>query len=171
MKRNFLYRLVLRLCAGGIVRDIYRGILGREPDSAGLRTYRDQLLGTEDLSAVVADISASREAWLRNLYSQPAELARLLLRGLKRQEPDQPAIDACATHLRDGDLPAVLGALAASKGHWESLIELHAEELVRAVFETLLERGPDEYALRFYCPQLKERKNLSWLLAAVAQSQ
>ena len=94
MKRNPLYRLALRLCAPEIVRDIYRGVLGREPDSAGLQTYREQLLATGDLAGAVASISTSSEAWHRNLHGQTVELVTLVLRGLLGREPDQATVDA-----------------------------------------------------------------------------
>ena len=169
MKRNPLYRLLLKWCAPQLVRDLYRGLLGREPDGAGLHAYREQLRATGNLAAVVAEVSASTEAWKRNLCAQPAELLRLFVRGLEGREPDPETVDASAAPHRADPL-ALLRTVAASRAHWDNLTALRAEELVSATFEALLGRAPDAQALQFYSAQLKEGKSLAWLLSDVAQS-
>jgi len=223
-----LYRLALRLCAPDIVSDLYRAILGRDPDREGSAAYAEQLGPRGSLTGVVADICRSREAWERNLYARPDELLRLIFRGLcgtgpgaaahgrytaqltssrdlpetlatalesqelweaivrcqagqivasacrslLRAEPDEPLRHAYCNQLTESkDLQQLLSSIAGSREHWAMSVSTRAEELVHGAYESLLKRKPDQQALRDYAGQLRESADLSRIYTSIAQSQ
>ena len=228
MSMKPLYRLALRLCAPDIVSDLYRAILGRDPDREGSAAYAEQLGPRGSLTGVVADICRSREAWERNLYARPDELLRLIFRGLcgtgpgaaahgrytaqltssrdlpetlatalesqelweaivrcqagqivasacrslLRAEPDEPLRHAYCNQLTESkDLQQLLSSIAGSREHWAMSVSARAEELVHGAYESLLKRKPDQQALRDYARQLRESADLSRIYTSIAQSQ
>jgi hypothetical protein len=170
MKSAALYRLALRFCAPKIVREVYRGVLGREPDPEGLTAYCNQLGESGSLAGVVARISTSQEAWSRNLFEYPSELVSLLFRGFLNKEPDAQTLNAYGVRLNESkDLSQLLSTIAQSQEHWETLLDLRAEELVQAIQRIFL-RAPDEQGCKAYVEQLRRSKDLMALLAKVVHS-
>src|SRR5213082_2480780 len=172
MKTSAMFRLALKLIAPDIVRSIYVGILGREPDPEGLKTYCNELLRTGNLAGMVADIATSREAWEKQLGAHLEELVRDTYLGLLRREPDEDALSTYVEELRNTrDLPGLLATIDRSQEHWERLLPARAEELVSAVYQGLLNRDLDEEAQRTYVTQLRESGDLATLLATIDRSQ
>jgi hypothetical protein len=170
MKSDAVYRLALKFCAPKIVREVYRGVLGREPDPEGLATYCNQLAESGSLAAVVAGVSTSQEAWSRNFFEYPSELVSLLFRGLLNKEPDAQALHAYGARLTQSkDLAQLLSTIARSQEHWETLLALRAEELVQAIQGACL-RAPDERASKVYVDQLRRGKDLMAVLSKVVHS-
>lgn len=120
---NVLLKLVLRINAREIVRMIYAGILGRNPDEEGLEAYSNELIRSSQLARLLDDISGSREAWERNLYRHSPELVRLAFLGLLNREPEEEALDTFVAKLRESkDLPALLSDIGQSQEHWTNLL-------------------------------------------------
>ena len=172
MKTSAMFRLALKLIAPDIVRSIYVGILGREPDPEGLKTYCNELLRTGNLAGMVADIATSREAWEKQLGAHLEELVRDTYLGLLRREPDEDALSTYVEELRNTrDLPGLLATIDRSQEHWERLLPARAEQLVSAVYQGLLNRELDEEAQRTYVTQLRESGDLPRVLATIDRSQ
>jgi len=170
MKSAAAYRLALKFCAPKIVREVYRGVLGREPDPEGLATYSSQLVESGSLSDVVTSISTSQEAWTRNLFEYPRELVCMILRGFLNKEPDAQTLDAYGALLKESrDLSQLSSTIARSQEHWETLLDLRAEELVQAI-QGIFPQEPDDRACKAHVDQLTSGKDLTALLAKVLHS-
>src|SRR5215472_2274787 len=141
-----LYRLAQRLCASELIADVYRGILGREPDRES-DAYVRQLGSSRNLAHVVADISSSHEAWERNLHARPDELLLLIFRGLCAQQPDADLHASFAAQLAQSrDLPATLARFLQSRELWAAIVRSSPDRIVESACRSLLRSEPEAQA-------------------------
>ncbi len=110
--------------AGELVRQIFIGLLKREPDEEGLASYSRELSEKGDLPAILADIIGSKEFTEKIGASAPTkkgigfsseELARQIFSGLLKREPDAGGLDSYAKLLQSpGGLETILSNVIES---------------------------------------------------------
>jgi hypothetical protein len=182
----------LRDCLGRhrdeVLAEAYQGILGREPDPDGLATHGTTLTETGRLAPVLDAMVQSEEAWRRLLGRRAEALVGAVFRALLDREPEDEARAAYADSLaRTGDLEALIHAVGRSAEHEALMLArqgIGAGErgapaeasspdhavVVRAVFEGLLGRAPDEEALAVYTRLLTHTGDVAGFIAEVDRS-
>ena len=101
-----------------------------------------------------------------------SDLVRASYRALLGREPDPDGLAAYWKDLRrTGNLEAIIRDIAGSSEHWDQLVQMHAAELIAAVFRGLLGRKPDPIAVTTYMTVLADRKDLADLVGVVGRSQ
>jgi hypothetical protein len=114
--RLFLWTMSTRWLAPEMLRELYLGILGREPDPDGLRHYTEALAQKkETFQHLVAVLVASFEL-RRKIYAQFSPgLARACFLGVLNREPDEAGLQTYTARLsREENLQPVLRELIAS---------------------------------------------------------
>ena len=154
-----------------MLRAIYVALLNREPEPEARSTYGAHLKEHADLPGLIRSVAQSQEHWASLLETRAEELVQGIGQHLSTSEADEPVLSACVTELRQSkSLAQLLSTLARSPAYWERILELRARELARAACESLLGREPDEQTLDEYASQLRQHRDLSRLLATVAES-
>jgi len=153
-----------------LVLALYRLVFGRDPGSAVLKSYASRLKGG-DLSCLLADIWASEEFWQHQVAHRAGDLVRAAYRSLLRREPEDAALTSYAEQLKEHkSLEQLLGAIGQSQ-ELASVVQCEgAEELVRTVFASLLNREPEEAALKAYGANIRRGQPLRELLSEVGHS-
>jgi Domain of unknown function (DUF4214)/Sulfotransferase family len=155
-----------------LVLTLYRSIFNRDPDSRSLETYAAQLAASKDIPSLLSVIAASQEFWHKQLASRAEEFVRAAYQTLLGREPDEGALRAYGAQLREHkSIAELLRAITHSQEHWEVLVRKRSEELVRTVFSALLNRDPEEAALKAYVTQLDSGLRLGDLLSAIGRSE
>lgn len=102
-------KVFLRVYANEVVRIVYRGLLAREVDAAGLDTYSKSLESSVDLAGLLKEISNSDEHWKKSLNARAPELVHAVYRGLLGREPDPKGLQKYSRDLaKGGQLSTVL---------------------------------------------------------------
>lgn len=106
-----------------LVRAAYQGILGREPDDAGLLEYVKNLESHKEFHSILDILVRSLEAWKRNTCAQPRELARQVVLGLCGFEPSAAYLDQCAADVEaNKDLSRFIAKVAADhRPEWQGM--------------------------------------------------
>ncbi len=155
-----------------LVLMLYRSLFSRDPDSRALESHAARLASTSNIPDLLSVIGSSNEFWQKQLASRAEELVRVAYQTLLGREPDEGALRAYGAQLREHkSLAELLRAIAHSQEHWEVLMRKRSEELVRTAFSALLNREPDEAALRSHVSQLQKGLGLGGLVAAIARSE
>ena len=177
MRDNLLFALVARLWAAELVTAAYVGILGRPPDDAGLREHCAELgwprsKSARNLAEMLAAMSRSPGRWKRSLEQRADELVRGAFKAILHREPLEEELRSLASQLgKSGDLFALIAHVAGSQEHWEQLLEARSEELVLTLYRITFGRDPGSAVLKSYASRLKERGDLSCLLADIGASE
>ncbi len=154
-----------------LVREVYRGLLGREPDEKGQAAYEALLVRTNKLAAVLAEVICSVEFWKRTLESNSSQVVRQMFLGLLGREPGREEVTVLSAKLAGTrDLAAVLADVALCGNTWENMCSAHSERLVHESFRGLLGRNPEEKGLQLYGGQLKSSHNLAHLISTLVDS-
>jgi len=99
-----------------LVRDIYRGLLGREPDQQGHRTHAAALSRTRRLDAFLADFVNSGEYWDKIVAKRAPMILRAIHKGVFGREPDPTVLEECSQLLGTSrDLAVVMAAMVRSE--------------------------------------------------------
>jgi TorA maturation chaperone TorD len=155
-----------------LVLALYRSTFNRDPDSQRLQSYATQLKANKDIPGLLSAIGASQEFWERQIAQRAEELVRAVYGALLNREPEDGALKAYVAQLKEHkSLAELLSAIGKSQEHWEVLSRERAPELVRTVFVALLNREPEEAALKAYAAQIQKGQGLNELLSAIARSQ
>ena len=169
--RTWRWRLFLWLHVADLLRDSYLGLLGREPDPAGLDAYGAELARTHNFGELLTDIAHSDEFWEKIVAVRSPELVYAAFRGLLGREPDKEAATTYAAMLAGKkEISAVLEDLIGSDEFWEKMQARRSPELVDAAFRGLLGREPDTEAAARYAEVLTEKKDISIVLADIVRS-
>jgi Sulfotransferase family/Domain of unknown function (DUF4214) len=154
-----------------LVRALYQGLLGREPEPEELQEYAMKLAETHDLAPLLAEIARSDEHWEKTLGVRAPDLVRTLYQGLLGREPENEMLQEYVAQLSENhDLTPILTGIVRSDEHWKMTIDARAPELVRAMYLGLLGREPEPEALQDYTKKLAETHDLVPLLAEIAHS-
>ncbi len=110
------------------VTAVFRGLLGRDPETDALKSYCADLGTNTDFAALLGDIGQSEEHWRRLLGVHAESVVRATFRALLKREPDVEALAAYTRELqRTSDLSALISDISESAEHWELL--LHPKRL------------------------------------------
>lgn len=146
MAIGLLSRLFSRVFAGSLVRQAYAGILGREPDKAGLAAHAASVRRTGRLAPVLKTMVDSEEAWQRavRLHAEdgaaltptgPADWHHVVWRdgptfvaaaytALLDREPDAAELQAQSQWLAEhDDVAAFLSGIGRSEEHTARVLE------------------------------------------------
>src|SRR5256884_9247185 len=94
------------------------------------------------------------------ISSRAAELVDAAYQGLLARAPDEQALGHYSAQLAEHkDLAGLLANLSESQEHWAQLLALRSEDLVRCVYRALLNREPDEEALRSYAEHVRQDRS------------
>ena len=169
--RTWRWRLFLWLHVADLLRDSYLGLLGREPDPAGLEAYGAELARTSNLGELLTDIAHSDEFWEKIVAVRSPELVDAAFRGLLGREPDTEASASYAEVLTDKkDISVVLEDIVRSDEFWGKMLASRSTELVDSTFRTLLAREPDREAAAAYAAMLAGKKEISAVLEDIIGS-
>src|SRR5208337_3840558 len=147
------------------------GLLGREPDPAGLEAYGAELARTSNLGELLTDIAHSDEFWEKIVAVRSPELVDAAFRGLLGREPDTEASASYAEVLTDKkDISVVLEDIVRSDEFWGKMLASRSTELVDSTFRTLLAREPDREAAAAYAAMLAGKKEISAVLEDIIGS-
>lgn len=196
MSSQRLYRAFLRHFAQRIVADAYAGVLRRDPDEGGLRTYAADLTNHRDLATTLAGMVQSEEAWehaladhadeawetlfeersddaWRQLFGEHAEaIARNVFESLLHRAPEAEALAHYTKQIVDeGGVKGAVADIAHSREHWQQQIAQHASELVASIFRAALGRESEEKAAASYASQIVETKAIEPMLRDVLASE
>ena len=166
-----MYRLFMMLFGRRIAEQCYIGVLGRPGDPTGLAGYTRELARYGRLDKVLAAMARSQESWQRSLGSQPEALVRLAYGAILERPPSDEELAEATTSLTatpDG-FADLLGRLAGRRPRrgWQPS---EADELVRAVFQGLLAREPDDGAMTGYREFLVSSQDPAAVIADVGGS-
>lgn len=172
MLLRFFFRLFVKGFRKQILRDAYRGILGREPDAAGLAAYAAGLSRTGELAPILAEMAASDEHWRKMVRDRAATLAEQLQASLRDEPSDPDELARCADQIQaSAEVGTCAAALSRGPGHWRQMARNDPGALVKAVFQGLLGREPDAAGAAAYEAVLGETGDIVSFLAAVADSE
>ena len=119
----------------GLIEAVFRGILGREPDSRALAAYTEYLSNNKDLAALMSIICQSQEHWEKLIAERAEDIVRATFLGILKREPDTEALSVYSAQLRQQrDLSALLGIIASSAEHWDILLreKRHSGQLLQS---------------------------------------
>ncbi|MGA2228114.1 MAG: DUF4214 domain-containing protein, partial [Syntrophobacteraceae bacterium] len=169
--RTWRWRLFLWLHFADLLRDSYLGLLGREPDAAGLEAYGAELVRTRNLGELLTDIAHSDEFWEKIVAVRAPELVYTVFRGLLGRDPDTETAAGYTEVLTETkDITIVLADIIRSDEFWKKMQARRSPELVDAAFRGLLGREPDTEASASYAEVLTDKKDISVVLADIAHS-
>jgi len=165
------WKRLLQQSAEELVRAACEGILQRAPAEQELKALAAQFRTSGSIAGLLSTVANSQEHWEQSLARRSQELVLALYRSIFNRDPDSQRLQSYATQLKaNKDIPGLLSAIGASQEFWERQIAQRAEELVRAAYRALLDREPEDGALKAYVAQLKEHKSLAQLLSAIGSS-
>jgi TorA maturation chaperone TorD len=154
-----------------LVLRLYRLVFGRDPASGLLKGYSARLKESKDLSCLLAAIGSSQEFWELQVARRAGDLVRAVYRCLLKREPEDAALKAYAEQLKEHkSLEQILESLARSEELGNVVQRDGAEKLVRTIFASLLNREPEEAALKSYAANIRQGQSLGEVLSAVGRS-
>jgi len=141
-----LYQLFSRVFRREIIRDGFRGILGRDPEEEALRAYEGSLpaLGMEGF---VKDLTTSKEAWERQKLVHAEELIRAAYQGVLRRDVDRVGLNSYLSSMPVLGLKGVIKDLTNSKESWEKQLELRKEQIIVEIFNAIHGRKADNKSI------------------------
>lgn len=106
-------RLFVTFAARYLARELYRGILGREPEAGELASCATAIKSTGSIAPQVKSQLTSSEFRNNSFDLEAPELVRAAYEGLLRRQPDAGGLDMFSTRLRqDRNIAALLTAFA-----------------------------------------------------------
>ena len=155
-------RWAVRFAARFLAREIYRGILGREPDEAELSACVGAIKGTGDISPSLSRLISSK-AGEKVLAAQAPRLVTVAYEALLEREPDPQGLKSHSDRLKkDNDLASFLRRMIDSR-------EFKARHTKPALFSEFLTplwsrriRNPSIEATPEQFEQLFERIQSEW---------
>ena len=157
--------------APDLVRALFQGLLGREPDAEARESYVAKLAESHDLTPLLAEIARSDEHWQKTLDARAPGLVRALYQGLLGREPKPETLDGYAARLAEThDLTPLLTEIARSDEFRQKTFTALAPDLVRAAYRGLLGREPNPEGLAAQATTLVATKDLAALLTNIVCS-
>jgi hypothetical protein len=154
-----LYEYFCRIFRREIIRDGFRGILGRDPEEEALQTYSESLPGI-GMEEFVKDLTSSKEAWEKQKAAHAEELIRAAYQGVLGRDPEEEALRNYRESFIEIGTDGVIRELSGSSESWEKQKDAHAEEIIRILYRGILLREPDEQGLAGKAEKI--RNQLPW---------
>ena len=169
--RSFLFRFFNKLFARRLIRTIYLGLLGREPDAAGSEGHRNNLARSGSLLEPLRSMAQSQELWEKLIEKKAGLLVRGAYQGLLQREPNEAELAAHSRQLAASkNFAHVLAALGASEEHWEIQLGHRSEKIVGYIFRGLLNRAPQRTEGRAYAETLRSTADITEVVKAMLDS-
>ncbi len=166
------WQLLFGLRAPQLVREMYRGLLGRDPEPEALARYASEFAESRDLHRLLAEIASSEEHWQRLFAARVPLLVHVMYRGLFNRDPNAEALARYSGELAElHDIGRPLAEMVCSDELWQRLLGMRAPQMVRAIYRGMLNREPAPEALARYAGQLAEAHDLSRSVAEIASSE
>ncbi len=165
------WQIFFRPSAARVVQGAYRGILKRDPDSAGLASYTRHLIHSRDIEGFLDELAHSDEFWEKIFAERSGEIVRAAFIGLLSRDPDQDSLAPYSDSLANsGDLASIIKDIAGSEECHHRFFAALAPELTRGMFAGLLGRDPEREALETYSESLASSKNLAPIIEDLVNS-
>ena len=169
--RKQLSRLIVKLAADSLARDLYGGILDREPEPEGLSSSIASIRQTGGIAALTEGILTSEEFQQKSFATAAPELATAASKAILGREPDPEALKEYTDQLiSDHDLAGLLSTIVGSVEFKRNAFLAAAPDLVTAAYKGILGREPDPEGLARYTDQLISDHDLAALLSAIVGS-
>jgi GT2 family glycosyltransferase len=148
---------------------LYRGVLEREPDPAGLAHAIEALRSGRPLEELIRTFIASPEFRIRVLQLLPEQIAPALYHGVLEREPDPAGLAHAIEALRSGrPLEELIRDFIASPEFRTRVLQLLpdtlSEEIAPALYHGVLEREPDPAGLAHAIEALRSGRPLEELI-------
>ena len=154
------------------LRALLRSLLGREPEPEAVAAYCKSLMVSGDFKATADAIVRSEEYKKTRSLGTAAELVRAIFRGLLGREPGSQTLSLYGDTLENkGDVSEIITQILETEEYRKGSIAVLAQDLVRAIFEGLLDRPPDSAAVAYYQKRLSEGREIAPLLAEIIRSE
>lgn len=167
--REKIYRFISLAFREEIIRDGFRGILGREPEEEALAAYRSSFkeLGCEGL---MNELSSSPEAWDKQKREHAEELIREAYQGVLGRDPGKEGLIAykeCFDIIGNSGLQQ---ELSSSPEAWDKQKSDHAAELIRSLYLGILQREPDSGGLAAKIKKIRNQLSLEKVISEMLRS-
>jgi len=141
-----LYEYFCRIFRREIIRDGFRGILGRDPEEEALQTYSESLPGI-GMEEFVKDLTSSKEAWEKQKAAHAEELIRAAYQGVLGREPEEETLRNYREGFREIGSGGLIRELSGSAEAWDKAQMDHARELMTFVYKGVAGKEPDAQIL------------------------
>jgi uncharacterized protein DUF4214 len=156
-----------------IIRRAYRDILGRDPDTEGMRTYRSKMIdqgwSEQDVRESLRSSPEYTSGAVRNASAD--RIIRRAYEDILNREPDSAGLETyrrnivergwdeqdVRTALRrsseahgQASVPSRSSGGSSSSGHVSAMTEAQANDIVRRAYQSVLKREPDGDGMRDY---------------------
>jgi SAM-dependent methyltransferase len=135
-----------------LVREIYRGLFGREPTPEELYTSTAVVLKTGSLTQLVEDLLNSDEFRQKCVVAVAPEVVRAAYKGILGREPDPGGFTAHTARLEiDKDIESLLSAMVASPEFNHKMVMVRLPDLRQAgkAGSVKIETTPEQFARLF----------------------
>lgn len=179
--REKIYRLFSFLFRREIIRDGFRGVLGRDPEEEAMTSYKKSF-GRLKVEGVIKDLVGSEEHWQKNQTDHAEDIIREIYRGILEREPEEFALLSHAENFKNHSK----GKGASKRLHFTLIEFIESEEfycsltkknkiwskitnkLITSVYLGLVGRIPDDKGKEVYSEKLKEWDDLSLVISSIA---
>lgn len=151
-----------------LIRFVFQGLLGREPDPEALRTYSGDLAERKDLGAVLSAVGQSQEHWEKLLGHKAEELIKAVYQGLLKREPDPEGLRTYSQTLAENkNLSEIIRSIDSSPEKKSKTGTNYLPELINgSIFKKLI--SPETIShLSALAPHLGEDLYQQSLLATI----
>ncbi|WP_217127067.1 DUF4214 domain-containing protein, partial [Hydrogenophilus thiooxidans] len=98
-----------------LVRALYRGLLGREPEPEALQDYAERLTQTHDLAPLLMELARSEERWRQSFAERATNLVNQIYNGLMGREADPSGLKTYTDKLiKEGGIQNTLQSIINS---------------------------------------------------------
>jgi hypothetical protein len=165
-QKIFLSRVQQRVNAG------YRGLLGRDPDPGGQRTYTEFLIKTRDFPALLSTLAASAEFKQRQFSLLAPEIVSAIHGPLLGRAPDSTELTATLSNLHsERDLAPLIHGLAYSEEIQQRTFLSRLPVLVKDAYLVLMGREPDANGQKIHTDFLTRTEDFAAFFSAISGSQ
>jgi len=169
--RLFLWRSFSRFFAQERLRDLYAGLLAREPDPDGEAVYVAALKRRGSTTPVITSLVHSDEFQRKSVAFLAPGLVRALYRGILGREADAEGLEAHTHQLSEGaDLEAVSASLLNSDEFRKMRIASLSPDIVNAAYKGILQRDADPDGFNAHMVLLNNSHDIAALLNGMIES-
>jgi hypothetical protein len=176
-----LYEYFCRIFRREIIRNGFRGVLGREPEEEALRSYEKSFTVLK-VEGVIKDLIGSEEHWQKNQSDHAEKIISEIYRGILGREPEEIALLSHADNFRNlndhnsphSRIQLTLKKFIESEEFYYTLNKKSKiwskikNKLLTSIYLGLVGRIPDETGQEVYSEKLKEWDDLSLVISSIA---
>jgi hypothetical protein len=171
--RALIYQTFCRIFRQEIIRDGFRGILGREPEEEALKAYKESFkeLG---VGGLIIDLIQSPEAWEKQKLAHVEELMMSVGEGFFGGRVEKNQIKAQMDQFsrpNNYNIELSLRDLMQSQHGWERLLLDHSEKIVEEIYKGVLNRLPDQTGRKVYTKTIEDRKSIDFVIQVFMNSE